>query len=73
MRADDPAYQSGVRYLLRAQLPDGSWHVSTRAHPVQVFFDNGDPHGRSQFISFTATSLAAMALMESLPDRAAGL
>lgn len=31
----DEAYQRGAAYLRRTQLPDGSWHVKTRAFPFQ--------------------------------------
>jgi N-acyl-D-amino-acid deacylase len=58
-------YQRGVEYLLAAQHDDGSWFVETRSRPVQVFFDNGDPHGKSQFISIAATSWAVTALAQS--------
>ncbi len=45
-----------------SQEPDGSWHVVTRSKPVQIFFDNGDPHGKDQFISVLATNWAVAAL-----------
>jgi N-acyl-D-amino-acid deacylase len=57
-----PEVQRGVEHLLSTQLPDGSWHVKTRAKPVQVYFDNEDPHGRDQFISTPATCWALTAL-----------
>jgi hypothetical protein len=56
----------GVEFLLRTQHDDGSWLVATRSRPVQVFFDNGDPHGKSQFISIAATSWAVAALAASI-------
>ena len=62
----DPAYQRGVRYLLQTQQADGSWKVETRAKPVQVFFDNGDPHGKHQFISISATCWAVAALAAAI-------
>jgi N-acyl-D-amino-acid deacylase len=62
----DPAARRAVEYLLKSQLEDGSWHVTTRAKPVQVYFDNGDPHGKDQFISIAATSWATAALARSL-------
>jgi N-acyl-D-amino-acid deacylase len=62
MAASDEKIQRGVRFLLKTQLEDGSWHVPTRAKPVQVFFDNGDPHGKDQFISVPATGWSVAAL-----------
>jgi N-acyl-D-amino-acid deacylase len=56
-------YQRGIEYLIDTQNRDGSWHVSSRATPVQQYFDNGDPHETDQFISMQATawSIAALA------------
>ncbi len=62
MRASDPVYQRGVRYLLRTQAPDGTWHVKTRSLPVQPYFDSGFPYGHDQWISAAGTGWAAMAL-----------
>ncbi len=59
------AIASGTTFLLNTQQPDGSWFVASRSKPVQVFFDNGDPHGKDQFISTMATSWATAALRES--------
>jgi squalene cyclase len=67
MLPSDPIYQRGIAYLLRTQAADGAWLVTTRSHPVQTFFDNGDPGGKSQFISFAATNWAVLALLESFP------
>jgi N-acyl-D-amino-acid deacylase len=64
---DHIAMRRGVRFLLDTQKADGSWFVETRSKPVQVFFDNGDPGGKSQFISMSATGWATLALLESLP------
>lgn len=61
------AYQKGVKYLLDAQKEDGAWIVQTRSRPLQIFFDNGDAGGKSQFISFAAASWATLALLETLP------
>lgn len=58
----DETWQRGAAWLLRAQEKDGSWHVVTRAKPVQAYFDNWDPHGKDQFISTTATGWAVAAL-----------
>jgi N-acyl-D-amino-acid deacylase len=58
----EQAYQRGIAFLLKTQFEDGSWFVKTRSKPVQVFFDNGDPHGEHQFISIPATGWAVAAL-----------
>ncbi|MFM9961690.1 MAG: prenyltransferase/squalene oxidase repeat-containing protein [Planctomycetaceae bacterium] len=60
--ADTPAVRRAAEYLVKSQHADGSWFVATRAKPVQVFFDNGDPHGNSQFISIAATGFSTAAL-----------
>jgi N-acyl-D-amino-acid deacylase len=62
---DHDAVRRGVEFLLKTQKPDGSWFVKTRSKPVQKFFDNGDPHGKHQFISIAATSWAIAALSRS--------
>src|SRR5439155_11828255 len=62
LSATDPAYERGIRFLLKTQRPDGSWLVLTRSRPLQTYFDNGDPHGTNQFISIPATSWAVAAL-----------
>jgi len=64
---EDPGIERGAEWLWRAQEADGSWHVPTRATPVQVFFDNGDPHGRDQFVSMLATGWATAALSRLQP------
>jgi N-acyl-D-amino-acid deacylase len=69
MSAEEEPLRRGIDYLLGAQKPDGSWHVVTRSKPVQVFFDNGDPHGKDQFISISATSWAVAALAQCAPKR----
>jgi N-acyl-D-amino-acid deacylase len=55
-------YQRGVKFLLKTQCPDGSWFVQTRSKPIQKDFDNGDPHGKNQFISTPASCWALAAL-----------
>jgi N-acyl-D-amino-acid deacylase len=65
-------YQRGVKYLLRTQREDGAWLVQTRTKPLQVYFDNGDVGGKSQFISFAATNWAILALLETLPPSSGG-
>ncbi len=58
----DPACARGLRFLLKTQCDDGSWRVETRSKPIQVYFDNGDPHDKHQFISTPATAWAVAAL-----------
>jgi len=66
---ESPPIRRAVRFLLKTQCEDGSWFVKTRSRPVQVFFDNGDPHGKSQFISVPATGWATAALAEFVAAR----
>ncbi len=75
-KAGDPLYRRGVDYLLRTQLPDGSWFVRSRALSFQPYQETGFPHGRSQFISAAATSWAVIALtaaVEEAPTKTAAL
>ena len=52
-----------MRYLLDTQLVDGTWHVRSRAFPLQLrYFDTGFPHGRDQWISAAGTSWACIGL-----------
>ena len=69
LAADHAAYRKGAAWLLRRQTVGGAWLVTTRSRPVQTFFDNGDPGGKNQFISFMATGWAVLALLESVPAR----
>lgn len=68
---EDGVIRRGIGFLRQTQQPDGSWRVATRATPVQVFFDNGDPGGKDQFISMMATGWAAAVLARTadLPTR----
>jgi N-acyl-D-amino-acid deacylase len=54
--------ERGVAWLQTHQEVDGSWHVVSRSKPIQEWFDNGDPHGKDQFISTTATGWGVAAL-----------
>ncbi len=63
---DHPAWQRGLTYLLETQEPDGSWHVVSRAKPIQEYFESGFPYGTDQFISAFGTGWAAEALLISL-------
>lgn len=66
----DPAWKRGIEYLLRTQMPDGSWHVVSRLHPPAPvsppYFETGHPYGHDQFISMMGDSLAVMALATAL-------
>ena len=63
-----PALLRARDYLLRTQLPDGSWLVeSHQKFKAQPYFENGDPHGEHQFISTAATAWATAALMRFVP------
>lgn len=62
LKAGDAAYRNGVAFLLRTQLPDGSWRVKSRSSPFQPYYESGFPHGKDQFISITASGWAAAAL-----------
>ncbi len=69
VKPSDAAYQRGVKYLLRTQHPDGSWHVASRSPEIQAYFEGGFPYGHDQWISNWGTSWATMALTERLPLR----
>ena len=64
----DLAYRRGVRFLLDTQLADGSWHVPSRAIPIQPYFESEFPHGHDQWISAAATAWAAMALAPAIQE-----
>jgi N-acyl-D-amino-acid deacylase len=66
---DNEQLQRGLKFLLDAQLDDGSWHVVTRAKPFQTYYESGFPHEKDQFISIAASSWATLALVLSLPER----
>jgi hypothetical protein len=65
MPATNPVYQKGVKYLLRTQAPDGTWHVASRSIWLQPYFESGFPYGTDQWISGAGTSWAVMALSMS--------
>jgi len=58
--------ERGVAFLLKTRKDDGSWHVVSRSKPIQRMFDNGDPHGKDQFISTPATAWSVAALARYL-------
>jgi squalene cyclase len=57
------AIKRGIEYLRKTRLDDGSWFVQTRSRPIQVYFESGFPHEKSQFISAAATSWAEWAML----------
>jgi len=62
LSVSEPAYQRGLRFLLRTQQPDGTWYVKSRSKPFQTYYESGFPHGKDQFISIAASSWATTAL-----------
>jgi ankyrin repeat protein len=69
LAASDLAYQKAIRYLLRTQAADGSWHVKTRSLTVQPYFESGFPYGDDQWISAAGTAYSAMALSLSVESK----
>jgi hypothetical protein len=66
VRPSDTMFQNGVRFLLKTQATDGSWHVVSRAPKFQIYFESGFPYGGDQWISQWATGWAAMALAQAV-------
>jgi hypothetical protein len=67
--ATDPAYRSGVAYLLSTQREDGSWFVRSRAPKFQPYFQSGFSYDHDQWISSAATAWAAMGLSYAVPEK----
>lgn len=65
----DEAAVRGLKFLLKSQLPDGSWHVKSRSKPFQTYYESGFPHGKDQFVSIAASSWAATALALAYPPQ----
>ncbi len=69
---DDAAWRRGIAYLLSTQQADGTWHVRTRMiSPAEVsppYFTTGFPYKKDEYISYAASSWAAMALLSALPQ-----
>ncbi len=59
--------QHAIAFLLRTQQNDGTWHVKSRAMPIQPYFESGFPYEHDQWISFSGTAWADMALAMTAP------
>ena len=66
LKADSGAYRAGVDYLLKTQLPDGTWKVKSRSRPFQPYYESGFPHEKDQFISISASGWATAALLNAM-------
>lgn len=64
--ASDKTYQAGLSYLLSTQAADGTWHVRTRALPIQPYFESGYPYERDQWISAAAAAYATLAISAAI-------
>lgn len=62
LKVDSPAYKAGRDFLVKTQLPDGTWKVKSRSKPFQPYYESGFPHEKDQFISISATGWAIAAL-----------
>ena len=69
IRAGDPAYRSGVAFLLSTQREDGSWFVRSRAPKFQPYFQSGFRYDHDQWISSAGTAWAAMGLSYAVPEK----
>lgn len=63
--------QKAIAFLVRTQHDDGTWYVKSRAMPIQPYFESGFPYERDQWISFSGTAWADMALAMTAPAEAA--
>jgi N-acyl-D-amino-acid deacylase len=56
----DKMWQSGLRFLLRTEANDGTWHVRTRLFPPAPlspdYFESGYPYGHDQYLSAMGAS-----------------
>jgi hypothetical protein len=64
--ASHGSYVAGLKYLLRTQASDGTWHVRTRAIPIQPYFESGYPYGHDQWISAAGAAYATLAIASAL-------
>jgi ankyrin repeat protein len=72
MPASAREWQRGERFLLATQAADGTWHVHSRMiSPAEVsppYFKTGFPYGKDEFLSYTGSAWAVLALLSSLPE-----
>jgi len=61
VKADRPAIQRGIAFLVENQKEDGSWPMTPRAHPGATPFKNPSP------IIYYGSAWATMALMRNAP------
>ena len=59
-------YQTGLRYLLSTQAPDGTWRVKSRSLAFQPYFESGYPYGRDQWISAAGAAYATLAITAAI-------
>jgi hypothetical protein len=64
--ASNGACVAGLKYLLSTQAADGTWHVRTRAIPIQPYFESGYPYGHDQWISAAGAAYATLAIASAL-------
>jgi hypothetical protein len=62
---NDRRIRRGLAYLVRSQLEDGSWYVTSRSVAIQPYFESSFPHATDQWISAAATAWSVMALAGS--------
>jgi ankyrin repeat protein len=69
--SSDFAWRKGARFLISTQA-GGVWRVHTRMiSPAEVspkYFTTGFPYGHDEYLSYTGSAWAVMALLESLPE-----
>ncbi len=68
----DPAWRKGLKFLISTQARNGTWHVRTRMiSPAEIsppYFSTGFPYGKDEFLSYTGSCWAVMALLAALPE-----
>jgi ankyrin repeat protein len=66
----DPAWKTGLKFLISTQATDGTWRVRTRMlSPADVspkYFQTGFPYSKDEFLSYAGSCWAVMALTRAL-------